>query len=240
MAILFKMINNNLIKCVVYRCHEVFSCDTYGCNEEGICRCSTIESVEIIKVNLDILTEQFFYQIKEHGTHASRENKIINLLWDYNPDVINRWCIDRLLSINKVWNIENIEYSIQSGYYGEELESFSINNKIFEKLINQIDTALKLDSLREKVHFLLSLEYGKVLDKLYHKKFSVETVNVQEIIFPKQSHKTKVDSKVLNYYNKYRLPKGLVEKKGNFYHVIDGYHRLTATTENKITVIVAQ
>lgn len=234
------MLDNNLLDCVEYSCHEIFSCDTFGCTEEGICRCSTIASVEIQKINLEALSEQLYSQIKTYGIHANRENKIINLLWDYNPDVINRWCIDRLLSINKVWNVNNVEYTFQSGYYGEEIDSFYLNNTLFEKLSSQIETVINLDSLKERVLFLLELEYGKILENLVDKKFDVKLIDIEKIIFPKQSHKNKVDSKTLHYYNKYNLPKGLVEKKGNYFHVVDGYHRLSASTEKKVIVIVTE
>ena len=234
------MLDNDLFDCVEYRCHERFSCDISGCVEEGICRCSQIESVDIIKVNLEILTEQFYSQIKNHGTHANRENKIVNLLWDYNPEVINRWCIDRLLSINKVWNIDTIEYTFQNGYYGEEIGSFYLNQKLFEKLAHQIELVINIDTLKERVLYLLELEYGKILDNLLDKEYSIERVEFEKIIFPKQSHKKIVDSKILDYYNRYKLPKGLLLKKGNYFHVVDGYHRISASSEKKITVIVAK
>lgn len=234
------MFENNLYDCVEYRCHESYSCDISGCYEEGICRCSVIESVEITSINLSKLTENIYSEITTNNKNSDRENKLINVFWGYQPQLINRWCIDRLLSINKVWDVDNIEYKVQNGYYGEEVENFSLKTELYEKLDLQIDYVLGIDPLKEKLFYLLNLEYGSILETLVDKDFTIQVIDKSKIYFPKENHKIKVDSKILNYYKRYNLPSGLVIKKGDLYHVVDGYHRLSASTSKKITVIVGE
>ena len=234
------MLENSLYDCVEFKCRENFSCDISGCYEEGICRCSTIDEVEIVSIDIEKLTNKIFRDIYESNITQERDDKLVDLIWGYNPSQINKWCIDRVLIINRVYDKSNWTYTIQSGYYGEEVEDFYLVEDLFRKVEWQIEEILNIESLKDKVFYLLKLEYGEILEKLKDKEFSVEQVDINKIIFPNSTHLNKVLKNSLSFYTDYSLPKGIVLSRDENYYVIDGYHRLSASKAKKIYLIVAK
>jgi hypothetical protein len=233
--------NSNFIRCVDYNTHENYSCETSGCEEEGICRCSTIEEVYINSINTKRLAIDIFDRIGEHTESNIRNKKLIQVLWDYEYDFVNHYCIERILSINQVWNTNNWFPLISAGYYGEELEDILIQRELFDKLVEQIQNVLEIDRFEKKIYYLLELEYGKVLDNLIDKKMSIQIIDYDQITFPQKSHYEKVKSKNLDHINyTYTGIKGIVRKVGTEYRVVDGYHRLVSNLLKKVKVIVVE
>lgn len=234
------MLDNSFLEGIEYKCHESYSCDTYGCYEEGICRCLNIDYVEIKKIDIQELSSIFFSENHQYGTNHSRDEKLVNLLFDYDPKLINRWCIERILTINKVFELQNWSYTIQNGYYGEEVEDFKLDETLFRKVCWQIEEILHIDSLKDRVFYLLDLEYGSVLDSLKDKNFYIDKLSINRITFPNSEHKNIVSSKNLDFYKSYNLPKAIVSKKNDSYNLVDGYHRLVANTSPNFWVIIAE
>ncbi len=223
-----------------HQTYESYSCESYGCEEEGICRCAQIDHVQIISVDLQILSQELFKRIFDKSKKTFRDNKITEILYGFNPDLINLYCIDRILSINKLWDESNWQPIISSGYYGEELADLVIKPPLFENINEQFTEVFDLESLEDKILYLLKLEYGSVLDSLKDRKFEILQINTIDLIFGQKSHFTKVKNKNVDYYKNYSLPRGLaIESKGK-YRVIDGYHRLTSINYDKVTLFVAK
>lgn len=242
MVNLFKMFDNsNFIDFIDYTAHEEFSCESYGCYEEGICRCARIQNFFIKDIKISNLVNEIYSRLKENSKLESRDNKLTQLIYDYEPDTINRYCIDRILSVYKIWKAENWFPVISSGYYGEEIEDIIIQRESFEKILSKITEVISIDELDLKIHFLFKLEYGEIIEKLKSKKFSLTKVDYSSIKFPQKSHSNRVESKELSFYSNYNLPKGVLLKNGNNYLVVDGYHRLLANSLLKeVEVIIAE
>lgn len=232
--------NSNFSQFINYGIRENYSCESSGCYEEGICRCSRIEEVIIKSINTKRLAIDIFNRIEENTTSNNRNKKISQILWNYDYDLVKHYCIERILSINQVWNINNWFPLTSGGYYGEELEDILIQRELFDNLAIQIQSVLDIDRFEEKIYYLLELEYGKVLDNLVDKKMSIQVINYEKVIFPKKSHYQKVKLKNLDYIKNHTGIKGIVRKTSTGYRVVDGYHRLFANKLKKVKVIVVE
>ena len=99
--------NSNFLKFIKYKTRENYSCETSGCNEEGICRCSTIEEVFIESINTKRIAIDIFDRIEENTESNNRNKNLSQILWDYDYDYVNHYCIERILSINQIWHPSN-------------------------------------------------------------------------------------------------------------------------------------
>lgn len=232
--------NDNFLFLIDYNTRYNYSCESSGCDEEGICRCSRIEDVTINNVDLRRLSIDIFKRFEDDDISTKRNKKVSEILWDYDYSEINIYCIERILTINKVWNEDSWFPRVSGGYYGEEIEDILLQPVIFEKISNEIQSIINLDTLEEKTFYLLQLEYGKVLDNLVGKKISVQIVDYDKLEFSQKSHLEKVASKELKHYENYKGIKGLVKRYGEKYRVIDGYHRLFSNKLKKVSVIVVE
>jgi hypothetical protein len=232
--------NNNFLFLLNYDATHDYSCETSGCYDEGICRCSTIEDVIITNVYLRKLSINILERFEDDMISTNRNKKISAILWGYDYDELNLYCIERILTINKVWSEDSWSPQICCGYYGQEIEDILLKSEIFDKISNQIHSVLNIDTLEEKIYYLLNLEYSKVLDSLVDKKMSIQVIDFEQITFPQKSHFDKVKLKNLDYIKNYTGIKGVVRKYGNEYRVVDGYHRLCANELKKVKVIVVE
>lgn len=238
---------NNLFFCCIddYELSLSYSCFESGCDEEGICRCSRITDVFISNIDMKFLLDTFISKINSgvDSISLARENNIVDFLYGYNPELVNRYCIDRVLRINKLYDPSEWIYEISGGYYGEEISDWYINEVTFEKVKSQIYHVLKLDELKDKIFYLLELENGYILDSLKDKDFSIKSIDYSKLIFPNEVHLSKVKSKDLSFYkNSYYTPqiRGIVIKQGDSYRVVDGYHRLSIFDMKNVLAFVAE
>lgn len=232
--------NNNFLLLIDWDAAHNYSCESSGCDDEGICRCSTIDDVRIDNINLRKLSINIFDRFEDDGISTNRNRKVTEILWGYDYDELNLYCIERILTINKVWSEDSWSPQIGGGYYGQEIEDILLQSEIFDKISNQIQSVLDIDTLEEKIYYLLNLEYGKVLDNLVDKKISIEVIDFDRVTFPQKSHFDKVKFKNLDYLKNYKGIKGVVRRYGNEYRVVDGYHRLCANELKKVKVIVVE
>lgn len=230
--------NSNFSFFINYDTRENYSCEYSGCHEEGVCRCSIIEEVIIKNVDINELSEEIFDRLDQDVLSSRRNKKLTELLWDYDYDVVNQYCINRILTINRLWESDSWCPKISMSYYGEEVEDIVIEENIFNKISSQILEVLNILSLEEKVFYILKLEYGNVLENILDKKMSIQDVSFNKIEFPQKSHLNSVKSKDLNFYKNFDFIRGIVRSNRDRYQVIDGYHRLSANTDEKVTVIV--
>jgi hypothetical protein len=234
------MITNDFIDSVKYETVEKNNCKEHGCHEEGVCRCATIVSVTLTGVDLPSVRAKIVRRYFGSGKNKDRNNTITGLLFGYDANVVFEYCVDRILSHYRIWDLGNWFYTIDNGFYGEEINSIFINPEIFNKIVSDLDKIEELDDLRDIVFYLLKLEYGTILDKLLDKNYTIEYVKKSKIIFSQKSHLKKVQSEDLSYYHYPLIPKGLVLEVDDNYFVIDGYHRLTESQSEKVMVIVAK
>jgi len=197
--------------------------------KDDYCRCSTI-SPEV---------SSFAYK--------DIAAKIIRQFDIKNEKII--YCVDRICSTIRIDDF----YCLKSGgYYGEELDSITIDNyEILDKLEESIDIKLsrkrKLDKLKneseldDKIRDVLTMEYGYLLDYIKASSFSIIEIDTKDIIFPQTEYLKTLSSAKVGVYKNHSGICGIVRLSGNKYKVIDGYHRISSNLhKSKIKVILSQ
>jgi len=133
-------------------------CEANGC--DSICRCSTITNVEIESVSDPYIT------IKED---SGKNGRWVN----YKPSGIELYCIDRIKVYTGVYEKDNWDIDVCSGYYGDELGPGTFNND--DLLENRIKEMIEMDNDLDKVLFVLELEYNFTAD-------TIKDCNTAEVI----------------------------------------------------------
>lgn len=183
-------------------------CRQEGC--EGICRCSTLENLEVVK--------------------APDIRYLVSSLFKYKTkDTILQYCLDRLFRLAKMDDPNMYYASASRGYYGEEVGDVSFNGEI--GLIQKVNNLLLKTNDNDRVEFVLLEEYGHLLPKMNGLSYFVEEVDTNDIKIPNQTHLQKVDKDKVNMYEGQisdEYPMCVCMKEGDYYSLIDGYHRLVA------------
>ena len=235
------MIENDFKYSVDCQHYGEYSCEESGCQDEGICRCYRINNIEIISVNITRITEKIFSQLNEDDSQHKRDKTITNILFDYDSDLVNKYCIHRILTILKVWDVDNWNAEIQAGYYGDEIGDVLIKSELFDTISNHINQVLNLETLKSKIEYILKLEYGYILDSLKDKEYSVIQVDVEDLDFGQDKHLKNVLHKNLEYYSDKEYLRdsirGVAYYSQSKWRVVDGYHRLTQTKFPKVRII---
>lgn len=235
---------NNFIYCVDYSHEGNYSCAEHGCNDEGICRCYAIESIDIHKIYIPQVTDQIFSNLFKVGSNSWRRDESLNkILFNIDSaylDAFYKYCIDRILVLNKAYDTNLWIGERSGGYYGDEVESISMDHFLFKKIEEDLDTIFGMAEISDMVQFLLEKEYGHVLDKLKDKEYSVEAVDRSQIVFPQDNHQSRVSQEDLSYVDSYRSSDiaGICLKELDRYRVIDGYHRLTHLTKKQPKILI--
>jgi len=162
-----------------------------------ICRCRRIEDVDIKSINL---------------------NDIANLWTWVTP--LERYCINRILTINNLFDPQYWCHHIRGGYYGEELEGIYLVDA--EKPIEQIDKLLSLPYPAAQVEHILCLEYGYLLDDIRDRQWEIQDIPVNQVTF-NDGYQKKIQGK----YPYAPDVVGVALTRRGQYWLIDGYHRFT-------------
>ncbi len=205
-----------------------YNCEEYGCDDDFCCRCGKIENarVEEQDINATEIANQIYKSAKKYFEFNKNDKEIIN------------YCIERIVSINKIYsNPDCFFIDIGPGYYGEEIDDVYIENVNLENDINEF---INIKNNSERIEFILKLEYGEVFPKYKNKKWKVESINKNDVFIPSSSHMQKIDRDKIKFYEKssYTHPRGIYVYKNSKYELVDGYHRFKASDEEKIKVIV--
>jgi hypothetical protein len=229
------MIDNNFLYSVSYNTDGEYFCESSGCQDEGICRCYSINNIIITSVDILSLTEKLFNAIPTNN----RDRKITQLVYNYDPDSINKYCINRILTINKIYDSSIWTGNKYNGYYGDEVDKIQLNDDIFKKVNEDISSLLNKDTIEDKINYILQMEYGYILPELNNKKYTEILVDINDIDFRNKNHYNSVLSKNVEYYmdNRYNLIKGICFFDNGKWRVIDGYHRLSKTKNSKVRII---
>jgi hypothetical protein len=216
-----------------------YQCASYGCDEEGICRCSTIYYARIVNINASKIVDSIYDEIYDNSKSTKRNN-LINSIFGIEKE-LEIYTIDRIVRKSMIYNETFWEIRIEPGYYGQEIGGVILDSEYADKLSDKINHALSIDNFKERVEYLLTLEYNYIIPELVNKDYRVIRINKSDIIFGNEKHLKNVSNKDLNFYSdaNYTGIKGIVTKKGDKYRVIDGYHRLYKTNKKKVKVIEA-
>jgi hypothetical protein len=237
----FELIDINFWSSIIWDYDSIYNCKSYGCEEEGICRCREIVNHRVVDVNFKTIVYGIYSQYSDNSKLSKRNNKIDQILGDINED-INLYTIDRILRINKLYLNENWRFNITDGYYGQEIDEVVIIQNVAEKIAEQLNTAFSILNFTKRIEYILQLEYGYLLEQLKDKNYSILEVNRDDILFGNESHLTKLSTKNLDHYSdkKYSLIRGIAIQKGDKYKIIDGYHRCFKSENKTIKLLIAK
>jgi len=191
-------------------------CHAGGCTEEGICRCGRITNARI-----------------EGLSHKAAIQPIINALIDAHTD-LQAYCIDRVVR-SHLNTLDDFawEINIGRGYYGQEIDSVSLEET--DSIINVVRDLLKLETDKERIFHALKAEYGRVLPKLEGlDSWTIEELPLKKVLLPQREYQKKLSTQQIKMYETWWLPRGLVLAENNGYRVIDGYHRTQSAIDQKL------
>jgi hypothetical protein len=215
-----------------YNYDTEFSCENSGCDDEGICRCGHIIDAYVKSVNLSSLTDEIYIQFMSGDKKSrKRESRISEIL--YGGEITDKYCIYRILSINKVFDTTFWRLNICSGYYGDEIDDVTIDALLLFKINEQCEKLFQLQTLSEKLKYVLELEYGFLLDDIKDCEFELISIYKNHIDFKKlnQNHINNVKMEDLEHYKTHLLPRGIVRGDIDNYKIIDGFHRIIAADD---------
>ena len=215
-------------------------CSGYGCDDEGICRCGTIDNAHVISVKIPSMVDEIYSNYFDNTLATKRNSTINSMLGGVNKE-IDIYTIDRILRINKSYEPTNWEVQVCWGYYGQEIDNIILKESIAIKIEDQIDKAFDIINLTKRVEYLLMLEYGEILPALQGLKYSIEMVERDSIIFGSDEHYRKVNTESIDYYSdkNYTGIRGIALVKDGRFRLIDGYHRSSTSENIKIRLLIA-
>ncbi len=234
-------LRNDFKYMVSYDYDNVYSCEESGCNEEGICRCGYITKTYLYKVDISAIVNNIYSEIFDNSISTKRHHAI-NSLWGISKD-IEKYTIDRILRINKIWKPEFWNINVGSGYYGQEIDDVILTEDIVQKLNSQLERAFEIDNLNQRIEYLLQLENGFILEGIKDKNYQVSVIDIDDVIFPNTEHQRRVIIEELEHYSdkNYQGIKAIVQKDSHRkWKVIDGYHRLSKTENKLVKVIIVE
>lgn len=235
------MIETNYQYWIDYTPEGEYSCSERGCDDEGICRCYRIISVEIESVDLMAITNTIYDRMFPKGSiQTKRDNQINIILNGYDQATADKYCIYRILVTNRVFDAGSWEPTWEHNYYGEEVSSIDLIP--YRKVNEEIEKVVSMENLSDKIKFVLTLEYGRVLERLQDLDFTIVMANRDDIVLGQTNHQTTVGLKNLDFYSdrKYDLPRGVAYSDGTKWRIVDGYHRISQTKLEKIPIIGAK
>jgi len=233
-------LNNEFTRYVTYNQEGKNSCKDSGCLDEGICRCYKITSISVNKVDVISIMNDIYSQINDNDKSSKRDNKLAQLIYNYDKEEVDKYSINRVLTKYKIYDKYNWDISHYNGYYGDEIDKASIEGKIFNEVKNKIKEVISIDPLDEKIKYLLKMEYGHILDKVKDGEYMILSVDKNDIEFGQKEHLKKTlkeDSSFYSDSNYRNLPRGIAFYENGKWKVIDGYHRISETIFPKVRII---
>ena len=237
---MIETLRNDFKYMVSYDYDTIYSCEESGCNEEGICRCGHITNTYLNKVDVSAIVTNIYSEIFDNSISTKRNNAI-NSLWGISEE-IQKYTIDRILRVNKIWKPQFWDINVSGGYYGQEIDEVVLIEDMVLKINSQLERAFQIDNLTERVEYLLTLENGFILDDIKDKKYHISVIDIDDIIFSNTEHKRKIIIEELEHYSDRNYPgiRGIVKKDGIKWKLIDGYHRLSKTENKLVKVLVIE
>ncbi len=199
--------------------------DCFGSGCDSICRCARIVDPVINKISISMMSNAINQKLRKSG--GRRDKKISKILGSNDHKIVDEYCFHRILTHLHAWSPDSYEFDIRKSYYGEEVfgldffESNSLNNHCYN--------IYSMESLNDKIRYVLDLEYGNV--PFNSSDFELVKINKTDIVPTNKKHWDSISEKELDFYSndQYDLPRGIVLFDGDKYSIIDGYHRIFAS-----------
>lgn len=232
-------ITNNFNGVVEYYSSGYSDCSNSGCDDEGICRCYTIDTAYVTDdIDIGSIVAKVISNLAPTGQSKKRNDKL-NLLFP-NDDLLDKYGIYRLSVIHRLWDPLLYYLEIKGGYYGQEIGDIILDGAVFKKWSEDCIKFWSMDDPKEKIHFLLEREYGDVLPNLLDLTPQLISISYDDIdwVSVNPKHVKNIKGGDYPYYERgYNLPRGIVRKVSeNKYQLVDGYHRVLKGPESKFEV----
>jgi len=96
--------------------------------------------------------------------------------------------------------------------------------------------------INQVVEFLLTKEYGFLLDHVQKCEWEIKEVDAADLVIPNTHYAGKVSNTQI--YKDHNLPIGIYVEKDGKYSLVDGYHRyielVVQQKDNKVKIIVGK
>lgn len=188
------------------------------CNDD-YCRCTTIEHAWVDNINVHKVIEELY------RSHSRTDSDV------------DKYCFDRICYAYKIYDKDLYEVETGSGYYGEEVYGVYFEDE--ERIFDAYYEMLALNTFLEKIKYCLKLEYNYLIDCVESAtSASIIEVSPDDIRLPQTEYFIKIDKNVIEEYKDRDLPIAVCIRDGNYYRLIDGYHRYVANKERNSANIV--
>lgn len=186
------------------------------------CRCTTIENAWVNKVNVRDVVNELYRKYSRTDSY------------------IDKYCFDRICYAFKIYDKYLYEVETCGGYYGEEVDGVYFENE--KAILDAYYELLELNTVLEKVKYCLELEYNYLIDCVNSAtSAAIIEVSPNNIKLPQTEYFIKVNKNVIEEYKNRDLPIAVCVRYGDFYRLIDGYHRFVANKErDRVDIIVLE
>jgi len=217
-------------------------CSSYGCSEEGICRCSTIENARVTEIPVAWVQEHKIVELwakviypilYEHpDTAPNKESRITLALsksdnWRQFIYSAGR-IISHFLSLRKP---DDFDVEVCGGYYGQEIEGVYLSDNIEFGLKSTME-GLLLDAecgdSNGAILRALKYEYDYLLDGWEDASFACGRMPLFAVHALNDKHLRKLNRKTVDEY------KYIFENEGDAYSLSSRLAKASGTTVKKV------
>lgn len=165
---------------------------------------------------------------KLYDAKVKSVNGIYEYILDFGESIEQKYILDRLYSIHKMYDCYNYDVQIGGGYYGQEIYGVTFNE--FDKLCENLDRLFCMD-FKSAILALFELEYNFIPDFILDLKFEISKFPLN-YINPVMTKKNNINC-ILNC----DIPIAVIYYDGNKHSIIDGNHRINKALLEKIRYV---
>lgn len=205
---------------------------------EKYCNCSYIDNFKIKTINYNSLINYIFSFFYPKNKINSRIFKIVSILGNISKKS-EYYIIERLCSIYNIWDKKSYIPNIYNGYYGVETNGIFIKKDIADTIEYHFNKIQQIESLVERIYYILKLEYGSVLEVLENKNICLEKIENSKVEIFNNNYLNKIVQENIKYNSSPNTYiSGMLVKQYDKYILIDGYHRFINNKNKKSLYLV--
>lgn len=226
-----------------YKAHIRFAmdgdcdCDDF-CASEGVCRSFRVSSLEFLSVDL-LSVARDALGVGGPASRQRRRSERASLLLRGYDSAFDAYCLERALVLAGAYLPSRWEQHLVVGYYGQEVDRLTLGPETAAECAAAYESVAAEESLHGRARALLTLEYGRVLPLLDGCDWSIESVPRERLVFPQARHMGRAARGSEYAARPAGAIMGVCKREGQSYRVVDGYHRLSQTSHDQVTIITA-
>jgi hypothetical protein len=206
--------------------YDKVPCGRFDCDHE-YGRCNIITNCNITNVDIDSFIENLYKENLNRYVDVKNNNEI------------DHYCLDRIVRAHSLYDESKWKANIVDDYYGPYVSGGTIIDP--DDFIKSLELFIGLSDI-DKIQKCLILEYGYLLERLGNfTDVKISTVDLNKIDLPNENYGRKLKVEDLSFYENYQLPRAICTAAGEYYSIIDGYHRIISAKKlnlKEVKVIV--